>query len=282
MSYASPYRGTSISLLTQHGKEQVLGPLFAASLEARLELATGFDTDTLGTFTREIPRAGTQLEAARRKAHKGMELTGLTCGVASEGAFGPGPFGLLPMNLELVVLVDRARRIEIVGRAQGPSMHRHERVATEEALREFAGRVSFPDHGLVLRPDDQDDPRVRKGLADWPALLRAFAEARAESRTGAVFVETDLRAHHNPTRREVIRAATEDLIARIRTECPRCASPGFGLIERLPGLPCLACASPTDDVLAERWGCVTGDHFEIRDHSTGRFADPCRCDTCNP
>ena len=62
------YRGARIALLTQHGKERVLAPLFALELDATLVVEGGFDTDALGTFTREVDRAGTQLEAARRKA----------------------------------------------------------------------------------------------------------------------------------------------------------------------------------------------------------------------
>lgn len=40
--------------------------------------------------------------------------------------------------------------------------------------------------------------------------------------------------------------------------------------------------SPTDDARAERWACAAADHFEIRDISSGRFADPYRCNVCNP
>jgi len=44
--------------------------------------------------------AGTQLEAARRKARIGMELSGSLFGLASEGALGPNPgIGLIPWNV---------------------------------------------------------------------------------------------------------------------------------------------------------------------------------------
>jgi hypothetical protein len=61
-----------VTLLTQHGKEGLIGPVFEALTEYRIALVTGFDTDLLGTFGRDIPRAGSQLDAARRKAHLGM------------------------------------------------------------------------------------------------------------------------------------------------------------------------------------------------------------------
>ena len=79
------YRGRRVALLTRHGKERALAPVLEPALGCRVERVGGYDTDQLGTFTREIPRAGTQLEAARRKARIGMELAGLPLGLASEG-----------------------------------------------------------------------------------------------------------------------------------------------------------------------------------------------------
>ena len=66
------YAGQRIALLTQHGKEQVITPVLDPALACRIERVEGFDTDQLGTFTRDMPRFGTQLDAARRKARIGM------------------------------------------------------------------------------------------------------------------------------------------------------------------------------------------------------------------
>jgi len=160
MSTPLDYAGRRFSLLTQHGKERVIGPLVRESLGVEVELAVGFDTDTLGTFTREVVRPGTQLDAARKKAQKGMEILGASYGIASEGSFGPDPFGLFPWGLELVILIDRARGIEVVGRARGPGRHLHDHVSTPEALDAFAERAGFPEHGLVVRADGPDDPHI--------------------------------------------------------------------------------------------------------------------------
>jgi len=53
-------------------KERVIAPVLEPALGCQIELVDGFDTDQLGTFTRDIPRDGTQLEAARKKARIGM------------------------------------------------------------------------------------------------------------------------------------------------------------------------------------------------------------------
>ncbi len=277
-----PYAFARFSILTQHGKEREMAPLFADALDVRLELATGFDTDSLGSFTREISRQGNQLEAARTKAKKGMDLLALDFGIASEGSFHTGAFGLFASNLELVVLVDRRHGLEIVGRAEGPSHHFHDRVTTRDDLEVFAQKAGFPVHGLSVRPEHDCDPRVQKGLNDWPALHAAFGQALAESASSVVWVESDLRAHMNPTRMATIRRATENLIRRILSECPRCESPGFWAVERIAGLPCRDCKGATFEGQAERWACVRCDHFELRDLNAGLLADPARCPSCNP
>ncbi len=285
------YRGARIALLTQHGKERVLAPLFASGLGAQLVVAEGFDTDTLGTFTREVDRAGTQLEAARRKAEIAIELSGADIGLGSEGAFVPGPFGLGSWNIEALVLVDRVRGIEIIGRAGAAGRHLHGSVATLAELVAFAARAGFPEHGLVLRPNDERDPRVVKGINTQAALEKAFEtafeqafeQAVRHATGGVVFVESELRAHLNPTRMASIGEAGRDLVARMKCACPACGLPGFGAVGQVPGLPCRDCGAPTRQPVAEEFGCVRCEHREERPlRDAAESADPSVCDYCNP
>ncbi len=279
----SAYAGRRIALLTQHGKEAVIAPVLDGALGCRVERVAGFDTDTLGTFTRDIPRAGAQLEAARRKARIGMQLSDLPLGLASEGAFGPDPMtGLLPWNLELLVFIDDERGIEVVGRAQQATRYAHLLADDWEAAVRFAREAGFPGHQLVLRPQDGADPRIEKGIADWDALEGAFHRAKALATNGRVFLEHDVRAHAHPTRQDVIRAAAVDLAARLASACPACATPGYGVVERLPGLPCADCGVPTREFQSEVWACLKCDHRETRARTDRREADPERCDACNP
>ena len=105
------YAGQRVALLTQHGKERGLAPVLAAALGCRVERVAGYDTDLLGTFARDIPRAGTQIEAARKKARLGMQLAGLPLGLASEGSFGPDPMlGMFPWNVEFLIFIDEIGR----------------------------------------------------------------------------------------------------------------------------------------------------------------------------
>jgi hypothetical protein len=277
-------RGVRVALLTQHGKERAIAPVLEPALGWRIERVEGFDTDRLGTFTRDVAREGTQLEAARKKARIGMALSGLHHGLGSEGSFGPDPCtGLLPWNAELLVYVDAQLGIEVVGAAQGQAISDHRMADDWAAVEDFARGVGFPGHQLVLRPERQDDPRIRKGLADWPALAQAYAwAARQPGSGGRVFVEVDLRAHANPTRMATIRRAAEDLVRKLRSLCPACGAPGFGVVERIAGLPCGDCGAPTREIRAEVHGCLRCTHREMHVRSDRQHADPARCDHCNP
>ena len=282
-SVAGPYADRRIALLTQHGKEGVIGSVLDSALGCRVERVSGFDTDTLGTFTRDIPRAGTQLEAARKKARVGMELSGLPLGLASEGAFGPDPMtGLFPWNVELLVFIDAERSIEVTGVAQQATRFAHLLTDDWEQAAQFARQAGFPEHCLVLRPQGQDDPRIEKGIASWAALETAFQRACGQAENGQVFLEHDVRAHVHPTRREVIRLAAADLAAKLNSFCPACGTPGFWVVERVAGLPCADCGAPTREIRADIHGCLKCAHRETRERVGVEHADPGRCDYCNP
>jgi hypothetical protein len=284
---ASPTRRDAddrpIALLTQHGKERVIAPVLEPVLGARIERVGGFDTDQLGTFTREIPRAGTQLQAARRKAQLAIELSGHAQGLGSEGSFGPDPMvGMFPWNVEVLVYIDAGSGLELVGIAEGPCEQLQQEVNDWPALEAMARHAGFPAQGLVLRPDHADDPRIHKPEADWAALEAAYHAARAASSGGQVSVEHDLRAHRNPARMQRIREAAENLAARHASRCPACASPGFWAVERVPGLPCAHCGLPTRETIAHVHACPACAHREVRERPDATQADPGRCDVCNP
>lgn len=185
---AAAYRDRAVALLTQHGKERVIGPVLEAAVGCRLHRVSGYDTDQLGTFTREIPRAGTQIEAARRKARIGMTQSGLPLGLASEGAFGPDPMmGLFPWNVEYLIWIDDVNALEVVARAHGKATFAHVLTGDWAEAESFARGCAFPAHRLVIRPNGANDPRIHKGIADWGELESVFKSARLESANGQVF-----------------------------------------------------------------------------------------------
>lgn len=277
------YRNAQVALLTQHGKQRVIAPVLVTSLSCRITPVDGFDTDSLGTFTRDIPRAGKQLEAARKKARIGMELSGLPLGLASEGAFGTDPFaGLFPWNVEMIVFFDAQRDLEIMGTAQGKASFAHLLRNRWEDVEAFARKMEFPQQQLVIRPETENDPRLRKGIASWQELETAFAWAVSQSANGQVFVETDGRAHANPTRMDTIGLAAEYLVKKLLSLCPACGTPGYWIVDRIAGLPCAMCGEPTRETSAEIYQCRKCNHHEERSITERPYADPGCCDVCNP
>jgi hypothetical protein len=280
---AKDLAGAPLALLTRHGKETLLAPILEPALGVRLVHVDSVDTDLLGTFTRETPREGSQRDAARKKARLGAELAGCRFAVASEGAFVTDPWtGMLPWNIEMVLFLDTDTGLEVTGMAQGGTVNRHQSVPDWAGLQAFAASAGFPAHALVMRPGHADHPHVIKGLTTEAALRQAFDETLALSATGEVFVEHDLRAHHHPTRREMIAKAAANLVERLRSLWPACGQPDFWVAELVAGLPCRWCREPTPAIRAERWCCPACQHEDIRPRAGEPFADPSRCGQCNP
>lgn len=287
---ASPdplFAGRIAALGTMHGKASVVGPLLVEALGLRVEVPAGLDTDRLGTFSGEVPRAGSQLEAARAKAELAMALTGADIGLGSEGSFGPHPaVPFVAANRELLVLVDRQHGFEIVGSVLTTATnHSFAIVASAPEALGFAKRAGFPSHALIVRdgPDPQGSRVVAKGIVTPAALTAIVEDALARAPARAVTVEADMRAHLNPRRMLAIAEATRELIRLVLARCPSCACPGFDLIEVEAGLACGWCGRPTREALAYILGCQRCDLKERQPFPAGaKVADPGRCDACNP
>lgn len=278
----SNYCGQRVALLTQHGKETPLGDVLTQKIVCRLEHVSGYDTDQLGTFTRDIARTGNQLDTARAKARIGMTLSGLPLGLASEGSFGPDPvFFMLPHNLELLVWIDDRLGIEVVATASGKTNFSHKTVKNREEAMRFAEAAGFPEHYLIVRPNDEHHSEFRKGLSDWESLLEAVEWALAVSPTKQAFIETDMRAFANPTRLQNIRNAAEALAEKLKSHCPACGTPGFAQSGVVRGLPCEDCGQPTEVVKADLHSCVRCGYQMVSDRNT-RFAWAGDCGFCNP
>ena len=283
MPTSNIYQTCQVAFLTKHGKETLLRTPLETALGCQLVHTEAYDTDLLGTFTRDQIRPGSQLEAARQKAVIGMDLTGTSIGIASEGAFGMDPFGgFIPWNTEVVVWVDKNLSIEVVGIAQGPAQSQHRIIKSMDELETFASEADFPKHHLVLRPVSENFQHIIKGIDNSDDLVKAFHWTKQKSVTGSVVVENDLRAHCNPTRQGVIRQAGDNLVQKLCSTCPQCNTPGYWITEQTAGLPCGGCGRKTRLPIRERWSCRACSHQDHKRLNIDRLADPSRCDFCNP
>ncbi|KUJ83464.1 hypothetical protein AWR36_006280 [Microbulbifer flavimaris] len=274
-------------LLTQHGKESVIGPVLAEDGLLTLQHTDAFDTDTLGTFSGEIERKLSPIDCARHKARLACELSGASIGLGSEGSFGAGPLpGLVGWDHELLVLVDLERDLEIVASAQGPFEVREWEARDADELR--AGLCEQdPGQGWLL----QANGYLAKGLQDADALLQAaeglYRQVRGRALiNGEAFpwplnVQPDLRAMHCPARQAFIREAAINLRQRLLSLCPDCAAPGFWPDLMDYGLPCSACGFATG-CLRQRRAVCAHCKAEACYPVEEKFADPGSCQICNP
>lgn len=277
-----------IALGTMHGKETALVPAFAR-LGVDLVVAPGVDTDRFGSFDGMTPRAGTMEEAARAKARAAMAATGLTSGLASEGAYGPHPaIPWLAAGIEILLWRNDATGQEVVERLidDSPAYDRVE-VAADADLAAFLGRAGFPETALVVAPAVPPGapaaPPTAKGLRDRAALDQALAAARRSGDQGRAVVQTDMRAHMNPRRMQTIARLGARLADRLACRCASCGAPGWGRIGTEPGLPCADCGGPSLLVARELHGCTACGATRSQPRADGlTTADPGQCPFCNP
>lgn len=278
--------GKRAILATMHGKERVVRPLLKGALGLELVLPDAFDTDRFGTFSREVERTGTQLDAARAKIEAALEHDRQAqVAIASEGSFGPHPqIFFAPIGREIVVMRDRESSLELIGHHADLSTNfAHETVETVEASISFAERIGFPHHGLVVMGLSDGHPAPDRYLRKDVRTLAALSENVAEvlALCGVAHLETDMRAHRNPTRMRAIKRAAIDLVRIFRSACPECARPGFTVTEWLTGLPCAWCGEPTPALRAEVSVCAGCGH-RTEQAVQATTAEPGQCPACNP
>lgn len=279
------FRGRDLVIATMHGKERVIAPLVERYLEVRTLLPPrSFDSDRFGTFTRDVKRAGDQWEAARMKALVAMDLAGCDLAVASEGGFTPDPsIPFAVSNLELVLLVDRKNGYECAGtcRVLNTNACGQYVESVQEAV-EVARGLGFPAHGVIVRRTETSND-LNKDLATMIEFERVVRKLFARPFTRRIYLETDLRAHRNPTRMAVIEQATRDLLKNIASLCPECSAPGFAPIASESGLRCSRCRMPTQASAQEVYACGRC-HTRVKKSlaDEGLKADPAACAYCNP
>lgn len=266
-----------------HGKERAIAPLLEAQLGIICITDPDLDTDRYGTFTGEVERKGSPLETVRTKCINAMQHAGFDLGIATEATFGPHPhLGLIPSHHEIMLLLDTRLGLEIrVSMLTTETNFASRIISSEDELMAFAKSAGFPAHGLILRTLYGPARKIKKGITSTEELTAAY---RLLSLTGGTLqVETDMRAHMNPTRMSMIRSLTGKLLYKMVAECPSCGTPGFGEEEMIPGLPCRSCGLPTRSWLSKKIACTRCGNAVLESFPDGRtLEEPGACQHCNP
>ena len=277
------YHGRRAVLSTKHHKLALIGPNLQRHVGLVVD-AVPVDTDRLGTFTGDKARSGSAWETAVAKARLGMNAAGVRLGLASEGSIGPPPgVAFVLAARELVVLVDDERGLVVGESAIGYDIITIAAdVAPGDDIERLLQRGAFPEHGMIVRPAAGPPAPLHKGIHDRSGLDDAIRACAAVSPDGRAHIETDLRAHHCPSRRPTIAAAAHRLAQRLAALCPMCATPGWGVVRVELGVPCQHCRRPVQLPSADVFGCAACTFEQTLTRPESRGADPGRCSWCNP
>lgn len=281
MPTSSPYLDRRVVFATMHGKEKAAREPFERELGAEVVAAVGLDTDQFGTFSRDIERTLTPRLAARAKARLSLKLSGEHFALASEGSYSSS-FGPVVVHNELLLFVDDERGFELIESASAAApLVGARRCDTVTAALEHATRIGLPEQWVMVHVQVGSELIVRKGLRSRDDLELVVASLLQASPDHTVTVEPDLRAHASPSRATAIAQLSERMALRLATPCPRCATPGFGIVDVQRGLPCRDCGEPTRGIIADIRGCALCDRVEIVNRPE-RTSSPEWCDACNP
>ena len=273
------FRGSSFVVATMHGKEEQVVPELKEKLGLVFLPLGAFDTDRFGTFTGDVPRMGTQEEAALRKAEAALAMSTARFALASEGSFGPHPtLPFVTADQELLLLLERDQpHAWMVWEVSADTNAFEETITTLTQGMEVARAHGFPEAGMVVKAAGDFS---RKGLCSEADLEAALKDAL---QVGEVVLMADLRAMHNPKRRAVIAKAARQLADVLMAHCPSCSFPGFRVVEREPGLPCAWCGTPGRMTLRAHRRCQCCGFQSTQEHPDGVTEMPAQyCDQCNP
>lgn len=277
------FEGRSLFIATNHRKESAIQPILERELNVNCFSIPMFNTDQFGTFSGEIERSQSPVDTLKAKCQLGFEVTGCDLVIATEGSFGAHPdLPFCAAHDELILLMDFKNNVSFSARILTTETNfQGKKIKSEEELIAFGESIDFPNQAIILRNEEQSMLYLKKGINDWDELLTAFRVCMR--RHDNVFVETDMRAMHNPLRMKHIEQLTLKLITQLKVLCPSCEMPGYGVTSVLPGLPCWICETPTSSVLKHVLTCTACHHQEEVYFPNGRQTEePTFCPACNP
>ena len=278
-----PYAGLTAGFATKHDKIPLVAPYFESALSVSIDLVD-FDTDTLGTFSGETPRSGSAIDTALTKARIAAESSADGLGLGSEGSIGPSndmPFVI--SDLEILAFVDLRREITISEYAVSHSVPTiSTRVRTNDEFEDHLSLRGFPEHGVIVKRGDGVLAPVFKGLHSFEDVHEAVHTCASRSSDGLAIIESDLRANHCPSRRPTIADAALQLALRLRELCPKCDTPGWGVVSHLRGVPCSSCNFLVPVPSHQINGCSACSFRQTSIRALHTTVDPSRCPRCNP
>jgi len=275
------YKDKQVLLASMHKKEQAIAPVFQQQLGCCLCLEA-FDTDQFGTFTGEIARNLNAYDTCVLKAKRAALENNYLLSIASEGSFGPHPANpFLASAHEIMVFVDLEHDWVFSEQLVTTQTNYQSLVINDKTdITAFLKAVQFPEHALTL----QSYPArslLAKGITELNQLQELLTSNFAKM--PQLYLGTDMRAMHNPTRMTTLAELAQNLAKRILTPCEACLAPGFGQTGTVGFLPCELCGGDTSRHALEVWACVQCDFKINKPRSDGlQTSEATYCLQCNP
>jgi len=211
------FKNRKIAFGTMHKKDELLREIIEKEL-GLFVVNPKINTDKFGTFTNEIKRKNDQIKTAKIKAEKAISETGLDIAIANEGSFGPHPkIPFIPGNLEYFYLVDKKHNLEFEGYSFTHKTNYNESyVSSAKEAKELAFKWGFPEHGIIVKRKRNSKFFVYKNIENEKDLEKYVNKILSLPFHRKAFIETDMRAHKNPTRQENIKLAFSNLVENIK------------------------------------------------------------------
>ncbi|MDF2379691.1 MAG: hypothetical protein P1V18_05770 [Candidatus Gracilibacteria bacterium] len=271
-------------LATQHQKEKVIAPILESALGITVLVPKEINTDQFGTFTREKKRHGTAQEVVKKKALHALDTFGGDLSIASEGSFGNHPsIPFIISNQEIVTLIDKKHQLTISGVITTAKTNLWSQyISNTTELKTLIKKHDFPNHGLLLRYHPHLNFGIHKDIKTSPEILHKASKMLSKPFIKKIYVETDMRAHRNPTRMKAIQLATESLLKNIKSLCPSCNLPGY-IVKKTKGQKnCKECKTPTKIPLYNISICQHCNHKENTHIGIETEVKAMYCNYCNP
>ena len=170
------FDGRRLVVATMHQKEKVIAPILNATLGVTCFVSHELNTDQFGTFSGEIARTLSPLNAARAKCDLAHQHTGCDLVLATEGSFGPHPnLFFIPANEELMLLRDYKNNLSIWTSILSTETNFNSlEISNAKQLADFAKSIGFPSHNLILLSSDRSV--IRKDFNTLEEANQALVE----------------------------------------------------------------------------------------------------------
>lgn len=278
------FKNKSFSVATKHKKEIVFSSVFP-QLGLNYAATPEIDTDVLGTFTGEVERKHSPLETALHKAKLlASKINNVDFIIANEGSFGPHPFiPFVASDSEVILMYEvKADKYFYFHDISSETNFSEKEITSFNQLHEFLKKVQFPSHALIVSAKLNDGKmHYEKAIQDEAVLKATVNKLLAESENGLVKVQTDMRAHLNPSRMNFIKQCAQKFVEELKNTCPQCNYPQFKIRRTERGLPCYICNNPTQSIKNYIYQCINCNYIETKNNQK-EFEDPMYCEFCNP